>query len=113
MYNKEKLHDVITNEKYKTIDDNGKIFPPSHNIYRIISETLTNSGSHISSKHIYTILKNDRNDMYCAALKAFGIDKRATYHNDLKDNTFNATNLSNTSTSESVKSFKVIISDEK
>jgi len=31
---------------------------------------------HITPKHIYTILKNDRNSMYSAVLKAFCIDKK-------------------------------------
>lgn len=75
MYDKEKLHDIITKDEYRTIGDDGKIFPPSHDIYRIISQTLTSNESHITPKNIYTILKNDRNGMYSAALKAFDIDK--------------------------------------
>lgn len=64
------------------------------------------------------ILKNDRNGIYCAALKAFGIEKKASvselgYNNDSKDSTFNAIDLNNTITSESLKTFKLIISEEK
>ncbi|EFN66884.1 120.7 kDa protein in NOF-FB transposable element, partial [Camponotus floridanus] len=66
------------------------------------------------SKHIYMILKNDRNGMYSAVLKAFGIDKKAAIqNNDSKDSTFNVTDLNNSSTSESSKSFTLIISEEK
>lgn len=35
MYDKEELRDVITYDEYKIIDDDGKIFPPSHDVYRI------------------------------------------------------------------------------
>lgn len=55
MYDKEKLLKILIDEKYKTIDDDGKVFPPSHVIYRCISEALINSGSHVTPKRIYTI----------------------------------------------------------
>lgn len=48
MYDKEKLRDIITNENYKTINDDGKIFPPSHTVYCLISEALKNNGSYIN-----------------------------------------------------------------
>lgn len=78
---------------------------------RIISETLVNSGSRITPKHVYTILKNDRSGMYSAVLKAFGINKKTIYNNDSKDSIFNVIN--NISTSETSKNFKIIISEEK
>lgn len=70
MYDKEKLHNVITNDEYKTVDE-GKIFPHFHDLYRMISETLVNSGSYITPKHVYTILKNNKSGMYSIALKTF------------------------------------------
>lgn len=98
MYDKEKLLNVITNDEYRTVDDDGKIFPPSHKVYGMISEALINGGSLISPKHVYTILKNDRSGMYSAVLKAFGGNKKGIY-DDSKDSTF--FNVSNsTSTSE-------------
>lgn len=79
MYDKEKLRDIITNDKYKTVNDDGKIFSPSHAVYCLISEALQNNESHITPKHIYTILKNDRSGMYSAVLKAFCIDKKSIF----------------------------------
>lgn len=78
----------------------------------MISQALISSGSHITPKHIYTILKNDRNGMYSAVLKAFDVNKKAVY-NESKDSTFNAAELSNTSTFESSKNFKLVIAEEK
>lgn len=40
MYDKEKLRDIITNENYKTINDDSTIFPPSNVVYCLISEAL-------------------------------------------------------------------------
>lgn len=112
MYDKEKLRDILTNDKYKT--DDGKIFPPSYAVYFLISEALENNGSHITPKHIYTILKNDRSGIYSAVLKAFCIDKKDVFDKS-KESSFNVTDLtmSNTSTSETIKHFQLIIFEEK
>lgn len=50
--------------------------------------------------------------MYNAVLKAFNVDKKDVY-NESKDSTFNAAELSNTSTFKSSKNFKLVISEEK
>jgi len=50
MYDKKKLRDILINEKYKTIDNKGKIFPPPHTVYSLISDTLANNESNISPK---------------------------------------------------------------
>lgn len=113
MYDKNKLLDILIKSEYKTVDNDGKIFTPSHDVYAKISETLQNSGSHITAKHIYTILKNDRNGIYTAVLKAFGINKKTTIQsNESKDSTFNITALNDTSTTESANVFNLIISEE-
>lgn len=71
MYEKEKLHDILTNAEYRTVNDEGKVLPPSNAVFCLISEVLKDNGSHITPKHVYTILKNDRNGMYSAVLKHF------------------------------------------
>lgn len=50
--------------------------------------------------------------MYSAVLKAFGIDKKSI-HNKSNDSSFNMISLNNTSTSETIKHFQLIISEEK
>jgi len=114
MYDKEKLYNILTNDKYKTVNNDGKIFPLSHAVYCLISKALQNNGSHIISKHIYTILKNDRSGMYSAVLKAFCIDKKSIFDKS-NDSSFNVTGLNNTlsSTSETMKRFQLVISEEK
>lgn len=41
-------------------DDSGKSFPPSSEIYRIIAEKMKEFNCNISSKHIYTIINENR-----------------------------------------------------
>lgn len=110
MYDKEKLCDIITNDEYRTIDDKGNVFPPSHGVYHMISQTLENSGSYITPKHVYTIVKNNRNGIYNIVLQAFNVDKKTTC-NDSKNSTFNVTDTSNTSAR--LINFELIISEEK
>ncbi|KAL0107449.1 hypothetical protein PUN28_011882 [Cardiocondyla obscurior] len=111
MYDKEKLLDILIKEEFRTITSDGKVLPPSHAIYGSISKELEKSGCHITSKHIYTILKNDRNGLYSATLKEFGINKPEIY-NESKNSTYNVTDVSNSSDTET-KKFKLVISAEK
>lgn len=68
MYDKVKLYDILRNDDYKTVNEEGKIFPPSHVVYDLIADEYEQDLSQmgITPKHIYTILKNDRNGMYTA-----------------------------------------------
>lgn len=112
MYDKEKLLKILIDEKNKTIDDDGKVFPPSHVIYRCISEALINSGPHVTPNHVYTILKNDRSGMYKAVLNAFSIDKKEIY-NESKGSSFNETEKNDNSACKENKKFKLLIAEEK
>lgn len=114
MYDKGKLFDILTNKDYRTVDDNGKVFPPSHQIFTIISETLTAKEVCTTAKHIYTILKNDRSGMYSAVLQTFQINNK-DINDDSKNSSLNITDFNNSSTNknETVKNFKLLISEEK
>lgn len=73
MYDKLKLENILTEDKYRAIDDDGRPFKPSHNIYKMISDEIKNQGSIISTKHIYQILKCNRGGMLDALLKKFNV----------------------------------------
>lgn len=60
MYNLEILENILVSEGYKTIDDEGKVLPPSDKVYAQISQTMLDRGSVMSKKHIYTHLKQNR-----------------------------------------------------
>lgn len=70
MYDIEKLVKVLTNDCYKVVDENGKVFPPSNGIYKLIGTTMEGNPK---AKHVYTIVKNNRHDIYDKILKAFDI----------------------------------------
>lgn len=70
MYDIEKLRKLLTTEEYKVIDDNGKVLPPSNQIYKNVSEAMDGNPS---AKHIYIIVKNNRNGMYNLILASFGL----------------------------------------
>lgn len=112
MYDKEKLLAILIDKEFKTVDDNGNIFPPSHVVYHSISTVMEKNGSHIKPKHVYTILKSDRNGMYSAVLKAFSL-KRVRISNESADRSYNLSELNNSGTIPENIKFKLIISDHK
>lgn len=63
MYDRTKLQDTLQKAEYRTIDENGKVLPPSHDVFKRISEHMNNIGSAITAKHIYTILNTNRGGM--------------------------------------------------
>lgn len=76
---------LISNNFSDYFDDKKCLHPPSHNIWKIISEKLENK---ISPKYIYTILKENRKNI------------RSTIQNDyLKDNFMNVNQISGESSS--------------
>jgi len=60
MYDKKLLAELLARTEYKTVDDNGKILPPSNAIYNNMSLAMLQSGSRMTAKHVYTTLKNNR-----------------------------------------------------
>lgn len=70
MYDIEKLRALLITEEYKTVDEKGRCFPPSNDIYKRISIAMNGNPT---SKHVYTIIKNNRNAMYETILNAFDI----------------------------------------
>lgn len=70
MYNIDKLRVILTNVEYKTVNEDGQCFPPSNDVYKRISIAMNGNPS---SKHVYTIVKNNRNGLYNEVLNAFNI----------------------------------------
>jgi len=60
-----------------TVNDDSKIFPPSHAVYYLISEALKIMdhilplNTFLLFKKNFTVLKNNKSGMYNAVLKAF------------------------------------------
>lgn len=77
MYDKKLLAELLVRTEYKIVDDNGKILPPSNAyniIYNNISLAMLQSGSRMTAKHVYTMLKNNRNGLYDHVLRMFKIN---------------------------------------
>lgn len=84
MYDIVKLRKVLTTEEYRVIDDDGKCLPPSNEIYKRISETMDGNPS---AKHVYIIVKNNRNRIHDAVLAYFSLSSSIT-ERDKKDTSF-------------------------
>lgn len=70
MYDIEKLLKILMDPAYIVIDENGKVFPPSNEIYKLIEMAMDGNPK---AKHVYTIVKSNRNKFYDNLLRAFSI----------------------------------------
>lgn len=75
MYDQEKLLEILKDPEYRSLDANGKWFPSSNLIYLKISDKMKELNSHISPKHMYTILNTNRRGIYSALLKTFNLQE--------------------------------------
>lgn len=85
MYDKKILGELLAREEYRTIDDKGNILFPSNVVYGNISLAMSQRGSHMTAKHIYTVLRQNRTGLYDHVLRTFNIDHEA--FDKSKDNT--------------------------
>ncbi|KAL6261946.1 hypothetical protein P5V15_007031 [Pogonomyrmex californicus] len=93
MYDIEKLRTLLTSIEYRTVNENGQCFPPSNDVYNRISITIVGNPS---SKHIYTIVKNNRSGLYKAVVDAFEIRNMSTEVNADKSFDPNASTITGT-----------------
>lgn len=68
----EKLLILLTCEEYRAIDDDEKIYRPSHEIYKKFQKECLNAIVKYP-QNIYQILRTDRKKIYTAILNMFGI----------------------------------------
>lgn len=73
MYDKIKLLEILLQRDFCTIDDSGKPFPPSYEIYSIIAEEMKKFNCTVTPKHIYVIINQNRGGYKDKILKAFDI----------------------------------------
>lgn len=111
MYDKKLLAELLAREEYKTVDNDGKILIPSNAIFNTISRAMSEAGSHMTAKHIYTTLKQNRNGVYDHVLRAFNINHDAI--NKSKDSTLEMSEYRDTNTQTfclviSIKDWKTI-----
>jgi len=76
MYDPNLLLQILTTAEYRSLDSNGKCFPPANPIYNKISKRMDEFNCYISPKHVYIILTTNRRGIYASVLQAFNIKKK-------------------------------------
>lgn len=109
MYDKNKLLEILLHPDFRTVDDNGKAFEPSNEIYRIISDKMKEFNCNISAKHVYVIINENRSGYKDKVLEAFNIKVAEVPCNISCNSTDTVKNVSINSVS---KEFDIIISSE-
>lgn len=102
--------------EYKCFDQNGKCFPPSNPVYLKISEKMKELDSHVTPKHVYTIINNDRQGITSEILKEYDItiNNIENSFNESEENSFEHFfgNDNKKSSFENNKVFKLVISEK-
>jgi len=75
MYDRGKLIETLIKTEVRTLDENGKPFPPSNVIYNKISDYMLSQDFAITSKHVYTILNTNRFGIKDFVMRIFNINK--------------------------------------
>lgn len=115
-YDKIALWQILSDAACRAIDDDGRLFPPSHAVYRTISNMMADKGSVITPKHIHTIINNNRAGFRDLIMEVFGIRERELSIS-VNDDDYNDKNCADqtTDTLTSLTSIKInlVISQEK
>lgn len=61
MYDKSILSEILLQDGYRTLNNDGEPYLPSAPVYITISQEIQKRGSNISPKHVYVILRENRN----------------------------------------------------
>lgn len=119
MYDQSKLIQILKMPEYKCFYPNGKCFPPANPIYLSICEKMKELDSHITPKHVYTIMNEDRRGIATEVLKGYGIDINDRYNNSIDiENSLNESEINSFENDnkkrsfKSDKTFKLIISEK-
>lgn len=105
---KSKLKDILLQPDCRTLDSNGSILPPSHNVFRLIADRMSLCGSYIDPRHVYTIVKDDRNGFRALVEKAYEIKTKETKDNS--DYSLTKDDSKNASDTCVYKKFKLVLS---
>jgi len=109
MYDKIKLLEILLHSDFRTIDDNGKLFAPSSEIYRVIADKMKQFNCNISPKHIYVIINENRSRYRDKILEAFNIKVAEVSYNA---SSCSVETIKNDSINSVSKKFDIIISSE-
>lgn len=111
MYDKTKLLEILLNTDCRTIQNCGRPYPPSAEVYRMISKKMMEFNSRITPKHIYVLINENRNGFKDKILEAFNIkiNDADVFHNT---STCSIETIKNDSVNTFSKEFDLIISAE-
>lgn len=112
MYDKTLLLEILLREDCRTIDNDGKPYAPSTPVYDTVSREMHARGNSITAKHVYVIIRENRNGYRDLLLKHYGINKDQLYEST-DDSTFSENpDVSTSSVSMQSKMFNLVISAE-
>lgn len=76
VYDKDILREILSHKDFRTVDSDGRVLPPSHPVFLAVADAMAERGSHITKKHVHTIVNNNRSNIRDTVLKIFCDSKK-------------------------------------
>lgn len=115
MYDKSVLLEILLLDDCRTLDNDGKPYPPSKPVYTTISQKMQERNCHITPKHVYVIVRENRNGYRNLLLQHYNINSDYQIEKSV-DTSISRDNI-DTSTSSNIstysKKFNLVISADK
>lgn len=116
-YDKLILEEILLQNDCRTLDVNGRILPPSHQVYRLVANRMALRGSHIEPYHVYTIINEDRNGFRTLIVSTYKIDPEGDKNSNISNRAFDTDSSiepsCNLSESADCKKIKLVLSAQK
>lgn len=115
MYDKDILSEILLQDEFRTLNNDGEPYPPSAFVYIAISQEMQKRGSNISPKHVYVIVRENRNEYKDLLQQNFNIKPNRSSI-VLNSNNSSVDSINTSSSSSAIlhsKTFDIVISAEK
>lgn len=109
-YDKLILEEILLQDDCRTLNVNSRILPPSNLVYRLVASRMALRGSYIESRHVYTIVNENRNGFRTLIATIHKIDPEGDISNSSNSNINSSCNLSESAYS---KKIRLILSAQK
>lgn len=113
MYDKSILLEILLQDECRTLNDDGKPYPPSALVYTTISHKMRKRGFNITPKHIYVIVRENRNGYKNQLQHHLGITSHDKSVNEVNDSSYSEDTVMHISVTLDKKEFNIVISAEK
>lgn len=116
MYDKFILFEILLQDECRTLNNDGKPYPPSALVYTLCANKMRERSLNITPKHIYVIIRKNRNGYKDKLQYHFGIRSHDMDINEVNKTSYSDDTVMNTSASSVIlekNDFNIVIAAAK